>query len=379
MLSQRCKTAHGGTFPPAGEDHRDRTSMQEMVILIVDDDPTTRYMLQGILRQVGFGTALAEDGGQALTLARNLRPDLILLDVNLPDMDGFSVCQQVHDTPGMVDLPVLFISANDDISVKVRGFEAGGVDYITKPLAGREVIARVRTHLRLKHAYDALEQLHAERAKRLAATQQMIMPTPSSIPGARFAVALRQFYGAGGDFYDVLPAGGPLVDYVVADASGHDLETSFWTTAMKTLLQEHAHPLFEPADILRAINRSLCRILPEELFFTVLYTRLNRQNGRLTLVNGGHPPAICLTQDQEPTPVRQTGDVIGAFADADFETTEVVLRQGDRFLLYTDGLVESGGSQEPGITQLTGMCRRPSGPPPGHHGGRHYGGDAGTA
>jgi len=338
------------------QNNRVRPATKNSVVLIIDDDPTTVRMLVGILGQVGFQTASAGSGGQGVALALSLRPDLILLDVHLPDIDGFSVCRQVHRSLPTADTPILFISANEDVSSKVKGFEAGGIDYITKPLSGVEVIARVRTHLRLKHAYETLAQLQAEKIKRLATSQQMILPMPDSLPDARFAVSLRQIHGAGGDFYDVIPIGNSLVDYVAADASGHDLETSLWTTAMKTLLHEHASPLYDPSDILRAINRSLCRVMPEGEFFTAVYARMNRQTGRLTIVNCGHPPAIYLQRDGEPCAVHQTGDVIGAFKDAIFETTDVMLGPGDRFVLYTDGLIELGGNRETGIRNLLGMC-----------------------
>ncbi len=328
--------------------------VKNTVVLIVDDDPTTTVMLKHILQQVGFQTACATSGDEGITLARSLRPDLILLDVHLPDKNGFSVCRDIRSNPETADTPIIFISANEEVSSKVLGFEAGGVDYVTKPLAGIEVIARVKTHLRLKHAFDTLARLQAERIERIAATQHMILPSPASFPFARFAVSFKQIQGAGGDFYDVIPVGDFLVDYVIADASGHDLEASLWTTAMKTLLHEHARPLYDPSEILLAINNSLCSVMPEGLFFTVLYARLNRQTGRLTLVNGGHPPAICL-KGNTATVVRQTGDVIGSFSDASFETTEMFLEKGDRFALYTDGLLGNGRERE--IIDLAETCR----------------------
>jgi sigma-B regulation protein RsbU (phosphoserine phosphatase) len=327
------------------------------IILIIDDDPVTCGILSGILHKVGFETKCASDGDKGIALAQTLHPDLILLDVHLPDIDGFDVCREIQSNLDGGDTPIIFISANEDVRVKVRGFEAGGVDYITKPVAGVEVIARVKTHLRLKHAYDTLARLQAERVARLASTQQMILPTSSSTPQARFAVSLRQVNGAGGDFYDVIPVGDCLMDYVVADASGHDLETSLWTSAIKTLLYEHASALFDPPEILRTINRSLSRVMPEELFFTVVYARLNRQTGRLMLVNGGHPPAVCLQRNKQPTVMWQTGDVIGAFPDAGFGITDVILQAGDRFFLYTDGLVERKGNQEEGIARFADLCQ----------------------
>lgn len=337
--------------------HETSSDQRNSVVLIVDDDSVTRGILSGILKKTGFATKSAADGCEGIALAQALSPDLILLDVHLPDMDGFTVCREIRGSPGTADIPILFISANDDVGAKVRGFEAGGVDYITKPLAGVEVIARVKTHLRLKHAYDTLVRLQAERVARLAASQQMIFPSPGSTPGARFSVSLKQVNGAGGDFYDVIPVGDYLTDYVVADASGHNLETALWTTAMKTLLHEHARALFDPPDILCSINRSLSRVMPEGLFFTAVYARLNRQTGRLTLVNAGHPPAVCLQRDKDPVVIWQTGDVIGAFPNARFGATEVILTGGDRFFLYTDGLIEKMGSQESGAARLANQCR----------------------
>jgi phosphoserine phosphatase RsbU/P len=360
-----CKVVHAVAFVGSlvmngavmKETREMRAGPRNSVVLIIDDDSVTSGILAGILRKVGFETRCAADGEQGITLAQTLRPDLILLDVHLPDMDGFAVCRQIQNGQGTADIPVIFISANEDASVKVRGFEAGGIDYITKPLAGVEVIARVKTHLRLKHAYDTLAHLQAERLARLAATQQMILPTPDSMPNANFAVSLKQINGAGGDFYDVIPVGEFLVDYVVADASGHDLETSLWTTAMKTLLHEHASALFDPPEILRTINRSLSRVMPEGSFFTVVYARLNRQTGRLTLANGGHPPAVCLMRDTPPSVIRQTGDVIGAFPNVGFDTTELILQRGDRFFLYTDGVIEKVGNLEKGIRNLANFCQ----------------------
>ena len=146
------------------------------LILIVDDDTVTNQMIQTILAWAGFDTACAFDVAGPLAGIREHHPDLILLDVSLPDGSGFDVCRQIQGEPGASQAPVLFISSNEDVSTKVQGFEAGGVDYITKPLAGAEIIARVRTHLRLKQAYEMLAELQAERIQWLATAQEALMP-----------------------------------------------------------------------------------------------------------------------------------------------------------------------------------------------------------
>jgi sigma-B regulation protein RsbU (phosphoserine phosphatase) len=286
-----------------------------------------------------------------------MRPDLILLDVNLPDGSGFDVCKTLSNEASAFKTPVLFISANDDTSTKVKGFEVGGVDYITKPIVGAEVVARVRTHLRLKRAYDRLAELQAERLQKLASAQRNLMPSPQDFPEARFQVSVCQVLKAGGDFYDVIPAGENVVDYLVADASGHDLAASLWTASLKALAAEYASPLNLPVEIVRAINSSLLHILPRGAFFTLAYARVNRQTGRLSLINAGHPPAIiCRRAAGEPLVLRQDGDVVGAFDDAVFGVAELTLQPGDRLFLYTDGLIENGSSYEEGLGRLVRAC-----------------------
>jgi sigma-B regulation protein RsbU (phosphoserine phosphatase) len=314
-------------------------------------------MIQTILTRAGFQTVCAFDVAGALTQIHERHPDLILLDVSLPDGSGFDVCRSLQGKPEASQTPVLFISSHEDVSTKVQGFEAGGVDYITKPVAGAEVIARISTHLRLKQAYESLAELQAERIQRLAGAQEALMPAPEDLPEACFRISLKQVLKAGGDFYDVIPIGNQVVDYMVADASGHDLAASFWTAALKTLLAEYANPVNSPREIVSSMNRVLCRILPEGVFFTLIYARLNHQNGRLSLINAGHPPAITLSgEGKDAVVVRQEGDVVGAFPDAAFDARELTLRPGDRFFLYSDGLIETGGTIEEGIQRLTGAC-----------------------
>ena len=141
------------------------------LVFVVDDDPSIVRTIDGFLKRAGFRTESAGDVAGALQGIRAKRPDLVLLDVNLPDGSGFDVCKTLSHEASALATPVLFISANEDTSTKVRGFEVGGVDYITKPIVGAEVVARVRTHLRLKRAFERLAELQAERLQQLASAQ----------------------------------------------------------------------------------------------------------------------------------------------------------------------------------------------------------------
>ena len=141
------------------------------LVLVVDDDPVTTQIIEAALAHVGFQACVAHDGEATMLKIREHVPDLILLDVSLPDTSGIELCRRLQTQSGLSQIPVIFISGHEELAIKVAGFDAGGVDYITKPLAVREVIARVRTHIRLKRGYESLAELQAERIRKLAAAQ----------------------------------------------------------------------------------------------------------------------------------------------------------------------------------------------------------------
>ncbi len=320
------------------------------LVLIVDDDLTTTLLLERVLQGAGFETLSAGDIAGAQSLLGANPVSLLLLDVNLPDGNGLDFCRKIT---AVSTVPVLFISSNDDTEIKVLGFAAGAVDYVTKPFAGPEILARVRTHLRLKAAYDALAGVHEEKIARLVASQQALMPSSGDFPEARFSVCMRQALLAGGDFYDVRPAGSRITDYIVADASGHDLGVSLWTAAFKTLLSEYASVLYTPLEICRILNNSLLRILPEAAYFTAIYVRLNRKTNRMVLVNAGHPSVIYQSaREGISRVVEQEGDLLGIFQDVEFGVLELPVIPGDRLFLYSDGLLERGSTRGQGTVQL---------------------------
>ena len=323
------------------------------LVLVADKDRVTSQIIEAALAQIGFRACIAQDGESALREIREHHPDLILLDVALPDASGIEICRSLQTEPGLSQVPVIFISGHEELAIKVAGFDAGAVDYITKPLAMREVIARVRTHIRLKRAYESLAELQAQRIQKLAAAQEAFMPRPEDIPEGHFGVSFTHVLKAGGDFYDVIPVSGELIDYVVADASGHDLGASFWTAALKTLLSEYSNAVNSPREVLHLVNSALLRILPQGVFFTMIYAQLNRGSGVLQLVNAAHPPAILLPQDAaEPKIVWGEGDVVGAFHDAVFDCRDLSIGTGDRLFLYSDGLIDTTDSREGGVGGL---------------------------
>jgi len=129
---------------------------ENMLVLIAEDDIITMQLLQTFLKKEKINFISSENGLAALATAKERVPDLILLDVMMPELDGYEVCRKLKECPLLQNIPVIFLTAQTDIANKIKGFEVGGVDYITKPFERLEVLARIKTQLRLKKALDKL-------------------------------------------------------------------------------------------------------------------------------------------------------------------------------------------------------------------------------
>ena len=129
------------------------------LILIVDDNSVSIRMLVHVLKKKDYELAISRNGSQALDMLEDIRPDLILLDIMMPDLDGFKVCRTLKDNPRTKEIPIIFLTAKEETEDLVQAFELGAVDYVTKPFNGLELLARVQTHLDLKFARDTQKEL----------------------------------------------------------------------------------------------------------------------------------------------------------------------------------------------------------------------------
>jgi PAS domain S-box-containing protein len=155
--------------------HKEQQASKSDRILVVDDATANLQFLTNLLTTHGFTVHPASDGELALEFVRSILPDLILLDIRLPGMDGFEVCRRLKADGRTRSIPVIFISILEDEGDKLKGFQAGGVDYITKPFQPEEVLARVRTHLDLRKLTKQLNQEVRQRTEALEATNQQLL------------------------------------------------------------------------------------------------------------------------------------------------------------------------------------------------------------
>ncbi|MFO0284150.1 MAG: PP2C family protein-serine/threonine phosphatase [Acidobacteriota bacterium] len=325
-----------------------------MRVLIVDDTRANVELLDQLLSLEGFETLTAADGRRAREIAGRDKPDMILLDVMMPGESGFETCAKLKSDPETVDIPILFLSALDDVRSKIDGFKAGGVDYISKPVHGEEVLARVRVHLRILETNRALAREHKARLEEFRTAQQAILVRPEDLPEACFAVRYLPLEGAGGDFYDVVEIAPDVYGYFVADVSGHGVSAAFLTSAIKALLRQYSGPLFSPEDTMRGVDRVMRQILGEEQYLTACYALLNRRTGRLSVVSAGHPPLLVARAGGGVEVVEMKSDPLGIFSSLALQRQDLQVSTGDRFVLYSDGVIEMrcGAGRKNGLAAL---------------------------
>ena len=315
-------------------------SVDKQTVLVVDDDNMNVAVLKGLLAKKGLNTISAFSGPKARELAEKHSPDLILLDVMMPEESGFETCVKLKENAATADIPVIFVTCLDDETDKINGLNLGAVDYITKPFSIKEVEARVKAHLKTSVAARDLIHRQADRLGQIRSAQQHMLITPDEIPHARFGIRYVPILEAGGDFYDVLDMSGGRIGYFVADVAGHDLGASFITSSLKAMVHQEAAQGRDPEAILRNINNVLRTITRSKMHLTANFLSLSRDLGRASLFCAGHPPPVILARKKAPRYIEARGDILGVFPEVRIQRVDFDVHPGDRVFLYTDGLME---------------------------------------
>jgi sigma-B regulation protein RsbU (phosphoserine phosphatase) len=290
----------------------------------------------------------ATSGPRALASSELTPPDLILLDIRMPEMDGYQVCQQLKANPRTADIPILFISALDEIQDKMRAFSIGAVDYITKPFQLEEVVARVETHLALRRLQRNLQSANQRMAQELALAAQVqasfMQRTLPQTPGWQLAVALAPARTTSGDFYDVirLPTGnlGLLIADVVDKGVGAALYMAMSCALLRAYTGEHPD---NPDLACQAVNARLLEYATSDQFVTLFLGVLDPQSGALVYSNAGHNPPILLraAEPEQVVLLRNTGMPLGVEESALWPARQVQMASGDVLVMYTDGVTDA--------------------------------------
>jgi serine phosphatase RsbU (regulator of sigma subunit) len=317
-------------------------------ILIVDDTPDNLRLLSQMLAEAGYHVRPVPDGPLALAAVQAEPPDLILLDIRMPGMNGYEVCQQLKVDPQTSDIPIIFISALDALQDKVTAFTVGCVDYVTKPFQVEEVLARVETHLALRKLQQKLQHANRKMAQELAlAGEVQANFLPHDLPdisGWQLAAKLKPARETSGDFYDFIYLPDGRLGVVIADVCDKGTGAALFMALSCTLIRTYAdeHPA-DPAIVLSAVNSRILKDTSTNRFVTAFYGVLDLDTGMFVYCNAGHwPPYLVSEHNREDfRRLVRTGVPLGIFEGQTWEQGVAQLAPGDMLVLYTDGITEA--------------------------------------
>jgi sigma-B regulation protein RsbU (phosphoserine phosphatase) len=315
-------------------------------ILIVDDTPANLRLLSQMLSAQGHRVRAVTSGGRALESAWATPPGLLLLDIRMPEMSGYEVCERLKADERTRDLPVIFISALDDLQDKVHAFKAGGVDYITKPFHLEEVLVRVETHLALRRLQAQLQEANRKFERELALAGQIqasFLPRELPVaPGWQLAAHLSPARETSGDFFDGFKLPGDRIGLLVADVVDKGVGAALFMALCSSLLRTYAAAFpGDPARAFAEVNRRILADTDSGQFVTVFYGVLEPDTGRLTYCNAGQCPALHVRAQGGAAEWIRTGPPLGAFEEGTWAVEQATLANGDALVLYTDGVTEA--------------------------------------
>ena len=314
-------------------------------VLIVDDVKANVDILVEALRgEYKLSVALA--GQQAIDAVHRNPPDLVLLDIVMPDIDGYEVCRRLRAADETRELPIMFLSSLEDVTDKALGFEVGGNDYLTKPFEILEVKARVRSLLKAKSYADAVKAA-AERDLRIAREIQTgLLPAdlPAQVQGTGLEVyaVLEPAHQVGGDLYEVLRLGAGRVLVAVGDVSGKGIPAALFMAVTMTILRSMARQGHAPEEILRLLNDELLRQNPRGMFVTLQLVVFDPIHRTVTCASAGHHAAARLAPGRSPRlAFTSSGRVLGLLPSDSIGSETLELTPGETFVLFTDGVTEA--------------------------------------
>jgi sigma-B regulation protein RsbU (phosphoserine phosphatase) len=338
-------------------------------ILLVDDTPANLQVLAGMLKDRGYRVRPVPSGTLALQAARKDPPDLILLDINMPEMNGYEVCRHLKADDRLAGIPVIFLSALTESLDKVKAFATGGLDYITKPFQMEELHARVETHLKIRRLQIELEEYsrHLELAQaRLKRDLELAHEVQRSflplrlpqVPGYEFFAYYESAFEVGGDYYDFIPLPGQRLAVLLGDVAGKGVAAALFMAKLSADARFCILTEPDPATAITRLNSLMHQCQITDGFVTLAVAILDWRSHTVTLVNAGHPSPLIYRRATrtvaDATSDNVSGLPLGVRDGVEYASCQVSLEPGDCILAFTDGVTEAMDANEAQL-QKTGV------------------------
>lgn len=338
-------------------------------ILIVDDDAGTRRLLSASLESAGFTVRTAASGEEALHAIGEKPPDVMVLDYEMPGLNGAEVCRRVRASEKVVikELPVIMVTAHTAESEEIDCLEAGANDFVTKPVSRAVLQARIHTRLRLRAYARELERWREVQEADLAAarvTQQAIIPAAlPELSGWKVEARFEPLIQVGGDIYGWEPQRDGQWLFWLADGTGHGTAAALLTALTAHLFHKASETLSSPAKILWSVNREFLRLAAGATFMTACCVVV-ATDGAMRFAGAGHPPLLVQRRDGSVEAFASERTMLGVGENPELHDVTLHLDRGETALLYTDGLYDRHGKSGGRFTHETmqqTLCLRPLG------------------
>lgn len=353
----------------------DMSELRKAKVLVVDDNVVLTTLLMDMLNGK-YEASMAQSGAVALEMIAESPPDLILLDIHMPGLSGFQVCTRLKGAEATREIPIIFLTADNESTAKIKGLELGAIDYITKPFNRHEVLVRVHNQLELQRTHELLRAANMDlrRHQELldadllagAEIQKALLPSDlSDLSPLNFAWFFQPCERIGGDIFNVIKIDDQHIGVYIIDVCGHGVPAAM----IATLVFQYLSPscciarsdsiipssccCLSPAEVIRKIDREF----PFERFnryFTMAYMTVDCRSGEYAYCCAGHPPIIKLNGSGQVELLGEGGTFIGV-GDLvpQLEEGHGQLLLGERLYFHTDGIVE----HENKMGELFGMER----------------------
>jgi signal transduction histidine kinase/CheY-like chemotaxis protein len=353
----RWLTPYDEVASPVANGTTERAGRDRPTVLVADDNPDMRRYIAGLLAD-GYDVVTAEDGAAALEAALRVRPDLVLSDVMMPNLDGFGLLQALRADPVTSGTPVILLSARAGEDAAVEGLEAGADDYLMKPFSAVELLARVRSNLELERARRGSVQREHEIAIEL---QERLVPNRAlRLPRLETATYYQpgvQGTQVGGDWFEAIDLGRARTALVVGDVMGKGIRAAATMGQLRSVVRAYAGLDLSPADLLETIDARVRELGTEEIASCV-YAVVDSRSSSLEFANAGHLPPLLVSDGAVERLDGPLGPPLGAGPVALHQGT-VQLEPGSMLVLYTDGLVETrAGDTDERIDRAAELARQ---------------------
>ncbi|TFH43531.1 MAG: response regulator, partial [Chrysiogenales bacterium] len=363
LPQQRRDRAHVRTLPtreatglfPAGmqqvpvREGRSGVAGRGRRILVVDDETVNLQVMVNYLSLEGYVVLTATSGPEALETVEREPIDLMLLDIMLPRLSGYEVCRMIRERHSLHDLPVLMLTARNKPGDIVYGLEAGANDYLTKPVDGRELLARVGALVSLKESAALSSELSLIRRDIQIAhdIQKTVLSQDFPvIEGVEIGLCYEPMAQLGGDFYDVQMAGPDAVGILLADVSGHGIPAAFICAMLKVAYSFHIKDDLRPSELMKQVSSTMSHYTGGQ-FITACYARIDLAARKLSHASAGHWPLIIWRKRKGRLIIESKNRMpIGWAVEDEYPEVEADLDPGDRIILYTDGVIEARNDED---------------------------------